>query len=206
MVFLLIIIGYLIGSIPCGYIAGKIKGVDVMKEGFKKIGASNIYRTMGPLPALLVFFGDFMKGIIPILIGKAMGFPESLASIAGIAAICGHNWPVWLGFKSEGRGTATSLGALYYLMPREALILFVVIVVGLTLIVKSTPVAFLIFFFLMPFGTRLFHEPLWMAWFAIGIFGLILFTRIISGMKEIKASESKKKTLLNLILFDKISR
>jgi len=77
-VFLLIVLAYLLGAIPCGYIAGKIKEIDVTKEVFKKIGTSNIYKTLGFLPAVFVFFSDFMKSIIPILIGRAFGFSVSL--------------------------------------------------------------------------------------------------------------------------------
>jgi len=204
-IFLLIILGYLFGSIPCGYIAGKIKGIDVTKEGFKKIGTSNIHKTLGFVPAVLVFFSDFIKGIIPILVSKALGFSEPLTSLAGFTAICGHNWPVWLGFKGRGRGAATSWGVLFYFVPRETIILFIVFV-GLCGIKKSSPLPMFIFFLLMPFGTRLFQEPLWMTNLAIGICALFLFTRIIGGIEVIRTTEFKTKTILNLFLFDKASR
>ncbi|MEA1912611.1 MAG: glycerol-3-phosphate acyltransferase [candidate division WOR-3 bacterium] len=202
---LLILLGYLIGSIPSGYIAGKIKGIDVTKEGFRKIGTSNIYRTLGFLPAVLVFFCDFMKSIIPIFITGSLGFSEPLASLSGFAAICGHNWPIWVGFKGGGRGAATSWGVLYYFMPCETIILFVVFA-GLSGIKKSSPLPMLIFFLLMPFGTRVFHEPLWMTGLTLGVFALLLFTRVIGGIKAIRATEYKTKTILNLILFDRESR
>lgn len=204
-IFLLILLGYLIGSIPCGYIAGKIKGIDVTREGFKKIGTSNIYKTLGFLPAVLVFFGDFMKGVIPMLITKAFGFSESLSSLSGFAAICGHNWPIWIGFKGEGRGVATSWGVLYYFMPLETTILFIVFI-GLTTIIKSSPIPMLIFFLLMPFGTRLFQEPLWMMNLAFGIFTLFLFTRIMSGVGAIRISKFKTKSILNFLLFDRANK
>ena len=200
-----ILLGYLIGSIPSGYIAGKIKGIDVTKEGFRKIGTSNIYETLGFLPAVIVFFCDFMKGIIPIFIMGSLGFSEPLASLSGLAAICGHNWPIWLGFKGGGRGASTSWGVLYYFMPCETIILFVVFA-GLSGIKKSSPLPMLIFFLLMPFVTRLFHEPLWMMNLAFGIFALFLFTRIISGVGAIRTSKFKTKSILNLLLFDRANR
>lgn len=203
--FLFILLGYLIGSIPFGYMAGKTKGIDVTKEGFKKIGTSNIYKTLGILPAVLVFFGDFMKGIIPVLITKAFGFSEPLASFSGFAAICGHNWSLWIKFKGGGRGVSTSWGLLFYFVPLETTILFVMFV-GLCGIIKSSPLPMLLFFLLMPFGTRLFHEPLWITGLTLGVFGLLLFTRIVGGIKAIRTTEFKTKTILNLILFDRASR
>ncbi|MCK4421466.1 glycerol-3-phosphate acyltransferase [candidate division WOR-3 bacterium] len=202
---LLILLGYLIGSIPSGYIAGKIKGIDVTKKGFKKIGTSNIYKTLGFLPAVLVFFGDFMKSIIPIFITKSLGFSEPLASLAGFAAICGHNWPIWIGFKGGGRGVSTTWGVLFYFVPIETIILFVVFA-GLCGIKKSSPLPMLIFFLLMPFGTRVFHEPLWITGLTLGIFALFIFTRVIGGIKAIRTTEFKTKIILNLILFDRINR
>lgn len=201
-IFLFILLGYLIGSIPCGYLAGKIKGIDITKEGFKKIGTSNIYKTLEFLPAVLVFFVDFIKGIIPILITKAFGFSEPIASLTGFASICEHNWPIWIGFKGKGRGAATSWGVLYYFMPLEIIILFIVFI-GLTAIIKSSPVPMLLFFILMPFLTRLFNEPLWMTNLSFGIFTLFLFTRIIGGIGEIMSTEIKTRTILNLILYDR---
>lgn len=195
------LIAYLCGSIPFGYIVGKIRGVDLKKTGYKRVGASNVYKSVGFIPAVFVFFADFIKGIIPILIGKWIGLPEVTASMGGIFAIIGHNWPVWLRFKGEGRGVATSCGLVFFLLPRETVFLIIIFVV-LTLTLKSSPLPFFIFFLLMPVMAMKFKEPVWLIWMAVSIFGLFVFKRVIGNVKLLK----DRKTALNLILFDTIKR
>lgn len=195
-------IAYLIGSIPSGYIVGKIKGIDLKKTGYKRIGASNVYKSIGFLPSVVVFFADFIKGIIVILIGSnSMGLSETLASFGGIIAVIGHNWPVWLKFKGEGRGVATSCGLVFYLFPRETVILIVVFMI-ITIIMKHTPLPFFVFFLLMPVMTLIFKEPVGLIIIAFCIFLLFVFARIAKNIKSIKS----KHTAINLMLFDTIKK
>lgn len=198
-IILFFLIAYLCGSIPFGYIVGKIKGVDLRKTGYKRVGASNVYKSVGFLPSVFVFFADFLKGIAVIIIGKWIGFPEALASIGGIFAIVGHNWPIWLKFKGEGRGVATSCGLVFYLLPRETALLIIIFVV-LTVIIKSTPLPFFVFFLLMPFAAMIFKEPRWLILISAIIFGLLVFKRVISNVKSLKDVRIAK----SLILFDAI--
>lgn len=196
-----LLFGYLIGSIPFGYIYGKIKGVDVREIGFKRIGASNIYKTFGFIPALLVFFADFLKPIWTILIARLLSGDEIIPYIAGIFAIIGHNWPIWLKFKGEGRGLASSLGFLYFLVPIEAIIVFVVLIpIGVWF--KNTSFVAFIFFCILPFIGFIFHEPISVFWFCVAIAFLTFITRVVKGVKEIKGAPNKRKTFLNLLLFD----
>lgn len=195
-------IAYLVGSIPTGYIVGKIKKVDLQKTGYKRIGASSVYKSIGFLPSVFVFFVDFIKGILVILIGsKLMGLPEALASAGGVVAIIGHNWPAWLGFKGEGRGVASSCGLVFYLLPRETLL--VVVICGvIAIILKSSPLPFFILFLLMPIAAVIFNEPGWLIGIAISIFVLVVFARIIRNIKLLR----DKQTAINLIFFDTIKR
>lgn len=111
------LIAYLWGSIPSGYWMGKIlrgRDFDIRQYGSHKIGATNVLRTLGKIPALIVFLVDISKGIIPILL--AMLIPQLNAagwgpSVAGIMALLGHCFPVFIGFKG-GRGVATGAGAV----------------------------------------------------------------------------------------------
>lgn len=124
----LIIIGlsYLVGSIPNGLIIGKlVKGVDIRQFGSKNIGTTNAYRVLGPWPALAVLATDIAKGVAGIYIGQALsGLPAAIL-LGGIAAIAGHNWSLFLGFKG-GRGVATALGVIVILMPKATAIIFAV--------------------------------------------------------------------------------
>lgn len=130
---LVILASYLIGSIPFGLIVGKIwANLDVREYGSGNIGTSNVLRTVGLPAAIIVFALDVGKGAIAVYLGSLVG-GEIVQILAGVAAIAGHNWPIYLKFKG-GKGIATSLGAVVSLTPMIALILLGlwIIIVGIT--------------------------------------------------------------------------
>ena len=202
-IILPIIIGYFFGSIPCGYIVGKLAGRDIRQEGYRRIGASNVYSVLGFTPAVFVFFGDFFKGVIPIVILRSFGISEPVASIAGLSAISGHNWPVFLGFKGEGRGLATSCGVLYYLIPLEAICGFAIFIL-LSVILKSSSLPTLILACIVPVLVLLFPEPLWTFGISLSVSLILVFTRIIGGLKQIEGRQDKRNAVLHLILYDSV--
>lgn len=120
-----IVSGYLLGSFPASYIAGKtLRGVDIREHGSGNTGATNVFRVLGPAPGGAVLLTDILKGWLPVFLiapwaASAMGVYELeswLKIAAGISAVCGHNWPVFLGFKG-GKGVAVSVGALLGIAP-----------------------------------------------------------------------------------------
>ncbi len=119
-------LSYVVGSIPNGLIVGKmLKGVDIRQFGSKNIGATNMYRVLGPWPAFLVLITDIAKGVAGVYIGQAFLGAPAAALAGGIAAIAGHNWSLFLGFQG-GRGVATALGVIAVLMPKVTAIIFLV--------------------------------------------------------------------------------
>jgi len=120
---------YLIGSIPAGYIAGRIVGIDIRTVGSGNIGATNVTRVLGKRYGYPVFIVDFLKGFaavgMSIMIAKRaqpVSIPSELFGVFGaVACVLGHSFPVWLGFKG-GKGVAASAGALFGLTPFVALI------------------------------------------------------------------------------------
>ena len=120
---------YLIGSIPAGYIVGRIVGIDIRIVGSGNIGATNVTRVLGKRYGYPVFIVDFLKGFtavgMSIMIAKRAQLvliPSEVFGVVGaVACVLGHSFPVWLGFKG-GKGVAASAGALFGLMPRVALI------------------------------------------------------------------------------------
>lgn len=120
--FLAAIIGYLWGSLPSGYWMGKIlrgKDFDIRNYGSHKTGATNVLRTLGRLPAAIVFVFDISKGIGPVLLATLLPTLNGAGwspAIAGIAALLGHCFPVFIGFKG-GRGVMTVAGALLVISP-----------------------------------------------------------------------------------------
>jgi acyl phosphate:glycerol-3-phosphate acyltransferase len=113
---------YFIGAIPFGYLAGRWRGVDIVKHGSGNIGASNVGRVLGWRFGIVVFLLDFMKGAVPAAVGLALGArqqiepPAALGVTAGLAAFVGHLFPVYLGFRG-GKGVATGAGVVTVLLP-----------------------------------------------------------------------------------------
>ena len=110
MGFFSLILGYLLGSIPSGWLAGRwLKGIDLRTIGSGSTGATNVLRHVGKGPALVVFLIDVGKGAAAVLIARALGLGDWIQVLAGLTALAGHIWPVWLGFKG-GKAVATGLG------------------------------------------------------------------------------------------------
>lgn len=109
-----LLLGYLLGSLPSGYLAGKwCKDIDLRTIGSGSTGATNVLRNVGKGPALVVFLVDVAKGAAAVLIASALTQNNPLNDwiqvLAGLTALAGHIWPVWLGFKG-GKAVATGLG------------------------------------------------------------------------------------------------
>ena len=114
---LAIVLSYLIGAIPLGlFLVYAVKGVDIREYGSGKIGASNVLRLAGVPSAVLVFAFDAAKGIIAIVLVKAMGDAVWAEAAAAFAALVGHNWSIFIRFTG-GRGVSTGLGALFVMAP-----------------------------------------------------------------------------------------
>jgi len=131
--FALIIIGYLLGSIPWGFIVCKLKKINIREIGSGNIGATNVYRALGFRWAAVVGALDVLKGVVPTIIALQILDTDLLILVVGMAAVAGHNWSIFVGFKG-GRGVATTGGVVLVLMPWISL--FVVLVWAL--IVKLT--------------------------------------------------------------------
>lgn len=126
MFFLYIIASYLIGSIPFGFIIAKMMGVDIRRHGSGNIGATNVWRTIGPGAGLAVLALDAAKGAAAVFIGRQAGL-AGVELLTGIAALVGHAFPVYLGFKG-GKIIATAAGVLLALAPQVLLIAFTVFI------------------------------------------------------------------------------
>ena len=106
---------YLLGSIPFGYLFGRLKGIDIRKHGSGNIGATNVWRVLGRNWGLLTFALDFLKAILAVWLVKLCA-EHVYVLLAVVFAVLGHNFPVWLRFKG-GKGVATSAGGLCIWMP-----------------------------------------------------------------------------------------
>src|SRR5947209_8451196 len=118
---LMILIAYLIGSIPFGYLVARSRGVNIFQHGSANIGATNVGRVLGPRVGVAVFLLDFLKGAVPVLITVRLedffpNAPEHALPVAvGLAAFLGHLFPVYIRFRG-GKGVATGAGVVAVLL------------------------------------------------------------------------------------------
>ncbi|MCJ7657137.1 MAG: glycerol-3-phosphate 1-O-acyltransferase PlsY [Candidatus Atribacteria bacterium] len=186
----LIIIGcYLLGSIPFGYIVGKVfKKVDIREFGSGNIGATNAFRIFGPSLATLVLLGDVSKGILSIYLARFLGIDNLLIlTIAGLAVICGHDWSLFLGFKG-GKGIATTFGVVFALNPIIAVLALIIwgIVLITTRYVSLSSIFAVVSIFVF---TILFKQPYEYIVFS----AIILVLGIFNHKENIERLKSKKE-------------
>ncbi len=119
-ILLVILVSYILGSIPFGYIIAKIKGVDITKLGSGNIGATNVGRNLGKPYFFIVLFLDAIKGFIPTILFKLL-FGLEYGILAGLFSVIGHSYSIFMKFKG-GKGVATGLGVSIALIPIETII------------------------------------------------------------------------------------
>ena len=118
---LAVALAYLLGSIPFAYLAGRARGVDLRTIGSGNLGAANVFRALGKRMGIAVMAADIGKGLVAVLIARALT-DDPWPAIAAGAAMAGHVFPVWMRFKG-GKGVAVGGGAVIGLMPLAAVIL-----------------------------------------------------------------------------------
>lgn len=122
MDWLIVLIGYILGSVPTAYIAGHLlKGKDIRRMGDGNVGARNAYHELGHKTGVSIFLLDVTKGALPVLIAQAAALSQVAILITGLATVVGHNLPIYIGFRG-GRGEATTIGVLLALVTQPMLI------------------------------------------------------------------------------------
>jgi glycerol-3-phosphate acyltransferase PlsY len=150
---LLVLFGYLLGSVPTGLLVGWAWGTDVRRVGSGNIGTANVLRAAGKLPAIVTMLGDMLKGLVPVVVARLLTENEWVVAAVAVAAVVGHCWPVFLRFKG-GKGVATGAGTSIGLAPVVGLVLFaswwaVVLVsrytsLGAIAVMVLSPIAFIL--------------------------------------------------------------
>lgn len=175
---------YFLGSLPCGLLIGFLtKGVDIRKYGSGNVGATNVSRVAGFLPALVAGVGDALKGFLGAYLATHF-LPHPLLWLGGIfLVVAGHDWSVFLRFRG-GKGVATTLGLLFYLSWQAALLCFLVWVV-MVLITRYSSLGSLTGALAMPVFLALFQRPWW----------FIVWGIIAAGMVFLKHKENIRRLL-----------
>nr|WP_285855648.1 glycerol-3-phosphate 1-O-acyltransferase PlsY [Paenibacillus camelliae] len=154
--FVAIVISYLVGSITFSIVIAKLfKGIDIRNHGSGNAGATNTLRVLGIGPAIAVLALDLLKGMGGVVLARALSDLEWLPVACGLAAIVGHNWPIWFKFKG-GKGIATAIGVLSVLVFIPALIAGIIAIASI-FITRYVSLGSLIFTFLTPIFVTIFH-------------------------------------------------
>jgi glycerol-3-phosphate acyltransferase PlsY len=178
-----IIVGYLLGAIPTAYVVSRMrKGVDIRDVGSHNMGGANVMREIGTHEGVLVGLSDIAKGAGAILVAQALNVPELWVFGAGFAALVGHNFPAFAGFRG-GRGSATVIGIFLVLAPWVTLITLVVVAIPFFTSRKFAG-AIMIGFALLPLFLWLIQGSLTLVCYAL-VIDLFMLVRNLSGIKQI---------------------
>jgi glycerol-3-phosphate acyltransferase PlsY len=189
-----IIIGYVFGSFPAAYLAGRLrKGIDIRHVGSRNMGAMNVFYQVGPAEATLVTLADLSKGIGAILLVRWLldvtpitSFDVLRDGLTATAAILGHIFPVFLKFRG-GKGAATAIGILIFFMPWAVPFLFIVFFTAL-LITRNPTFSYSLLLVVFPFVAGFIYvdhydQPLSLVFYSTGV-GVFLGIQYIPRLKE----------------------
>lgn len=214
---------YLLGSLPHLYIIGKLRGINL--EGDLHIG---LWRRAGRLAGTAGILGDLAKGVIPILVGRSLGFELSIIIFAGLAAVAGQMWPVFLGFDGE-KGNSIGMAMAVTLTPRAILFAAVPILLGVAIRTvprlldstqsvnerlkfggppsQSLPLGMGIAFALLPLISWRLGEPIEITLGYLILFLLVMVRRLTAGLKEdLTPGANVRSILITRLLLDRSHR
>ncbi len=206
MIFGLMILGYLIGSIPFSYLAGRlVAGIDIGRVGTKNVGAHNVMLEVGRMPGMVALFLDVGKGALPVFLAKRLSLSPGATLLVGVCAVLGHDFPLFLGFRG-GRGLASSMGVALALIFKEALIgglILLVVYIGLTHNVAFSAAVGLLS---MTVWAWLFGRPLSLVLSPLALILLLSLRQFPEARAMWMSAEDKKELILHKWIFDRNAR
>ena len=169
----ILFISYLIGSFPSAYIAGKIKGTDIRKQGTMNIGGMNTFTNVGKFAGVMVIIIDIGKGALAAYLADKLSDHIFIPLLAVVFAVIGHNWMIYIGFKG-GKGVSTFLGGLLYLSPITFPFLYLLFVPIAMFILKDSYLATTFAFFFFSFFLWVYERSFW--WLIFGLLVTIVYS------------------------------
>jgi glycerol-3-phosphate acyltransferase PlsY len=204
---ILIVAAYLLGSVPASYLAGRLRGIDLRQLGTTQVGGGNLWRMTSWKYGLPVGVFDFCKGGVMVWVAQIQGLEVGQQIAVGVAAIVGHNWPVFLRFHG-GRGVGTTLGIFSILpfindmTPWPSVAMWAILIIG-RFTLGSSPLAVLAGVIVAPLVSWGFHETLAVTEGFVAIFLVIVIKRLMAQPQVEAISISRSQLLLNRLLFDR---
>ena len=197
----LLLFGYLMGSIPSGYLAGKwIKGIDLRNYGSGTVSGSMVWEHVAKWSVVPVGLFDIFKGALPVWLGLRLGLGEVAAMLVGFAAILGHNWPVYLNFHG-GRGFSPFLGVLLVLFPWGVPILLGGLAIGNLLGSPTLPVLVVM---CLPIASPALNGSPVVPWLSAGMTVITIVKRLEANRRPLPADPiERRNVILRRIFLDR---
>lgn len=192
MPFLCLLIGYILGNFSTGMIVAGTNGTDIRHEGSGNPGTTNVLRVMGPRAGIITFIGDFCKAVLAVLIGYWIGGSNMqcwCTVCASVGVVCGHNWPVFFGFKG-GKGVACTSAIILLMFPGygAAAVLICLVAIFLSRYVSLGSILMTFSFFMMMIFTH--QSFLFVAWAAV-LCGLCVYRHLANIGRLIGGTENR---------------
>jgi len=205
--FALIVAAYLLGSVPAAYLAARlVRGIDIRQYGTGQLGGGNLWRMTSWKLALPVGAFDLGKGMLMVWAAQVLGLSVAQQLVVGAAAVAGHNWSVFLRF-SGGRGIATTMGIVLLIpvinemAPWPTVACFTFLATG-SVILRSSPLPVMVSVASLPVVSA-FYEPAITTLGFLAILVVVVIKRLVAPRSTEAASVSRKRVLLNRLLFDR---
>lgn len=224
---LAIIVGaYILGSFPLMYLIGRLHGIDLREHGDMHLA---LWRNVGRVEGVVGILFDFAKGVIAVLVARALNFDVGWVAFAGVAAVAGQMWPIFFGFVNGEKGNSTGLAMSGALATKAMLIALVPIAIGAAIRTVprfrqpdqsldqrlrfggppslSLPLGMAVGFAILPLLAWWLGQPWQVSLALAGLFFLIMVRRLTAGVSEdLRQPSGKKGMLLNRLLFDRSQR
>lgn len=211
---------YIFGSLPHLHFLAKLRHVELDGDFHE-----NLWYRAGRVLGVAGIIGEFIKGAVPVLVGKSLDFGLATVAIAGLAAVCGQMWPVFSRFDGE-KGNSIAIAMFVALTPIPGLVAVVIIIISLIIrsvsrlkakagksgdksliggtYSRSLPLGMVGCFLSLPFSSWYFGEPMAIVWCYAALFVLIMIRRLTAGLSDdLKASRDVRGILLRRLLYDR---
>jgi glycerol-3-phosphate acyltransferase PlsY len=201
---ILVIASYLVGSIPTAYLVVRlVKREDIRRFGSGSVSSSNAGQVLGRWPGVIVGFADMLKGAGCVWVADALDRDLAERLAAGLAAVAGHNWSIFLRFDG-GRGLATTVGVLLATAPMQLLLFIIVALLGFT-VTGNVPLWLGISTALLPFWGYALQDGAAVVW-ADGVLVVMVFLKRLATNLERLPERGKGRVLLCRLLYDRDTR
>lgn len=216
----LVLGSYIFGSIPHLHFLAKLRHVELNGDFHE-----HLWYRAGRVIGVIGVLGEFIKGVLPVLVGKSLDFGLAAVAVAGLAAVCGQMWPVFSRFDGE-KGNSIALAMVITLTPVPGLVAVIIIIIALIIRTvsrllaksghsgdrsliggsysRSLPLGMAAYFMLLPLIAWYFGEPAGIVWCCAALLVLIMLRRLTAGLSDdLKVSRDIKGILLRRLLYDR---